>query len=96
MKPVRSLLMVLSLAAVAGCAGREELVSPTRHCTTEGSSWAIGKPADVANGQRLFRESGAGLWRIIMPIQAVPSDRRDDRLTVHVDNNNVITAVTCE
>jgi hypothetical protein len=43
----------------------------------------------------LFQESGAGLWRIVMPKQAVPADYHDDRLTVHVDDRNVITSIVC-
>jgi hypothetical protein len=89
--------MVLSLTTMVGCASEEGLTSASSNgrCTTENTSWAIGMPADEANGRRLFRESGAGLWRIVMPKQAVPADHQDDRLTVHVDDRNVITSIAC-
>ncbi|WP_368566162.1 I78 family peptidase inhibitor [Pseudoxanthomonas sp. UTMC 1351] len=97
MKLIYSLFMVLPLAPMIGCASEEGLTSASTdgRCTTENTSWAIGKPTDEANGRRLLRDSGASLWRIIMPKQAVPADHHDDRLTVYVDDSNVITSVSC-
>lgn len=97
MKLMYSLLMLPPLATMMGCASEEGLTSASAsgRCTTENTTWAIGKPADEANGRRLFSESGAGLWRIVMPKQAVPADHHDDRLTVYVDDSNMITSVAC-
>ncbi|MEH6414541.1 I78 family peptidase inhibitor [Pseudomonas sp. CGJS7] len=64
-------------------------------CNASGLAWAVGKPADEPTGRRLFKESGAGLWRIIAPDSAYLQDQRDDRLNVRVDDKNVITAVDC-
>ena len=44
---------------------------------------------------RVWRESGAGLIRPIAPGQAVTRDFRADRVNVHIDRDNRITAVSC-
>ncbi|MET0807908.1 MAG: I78 family peptidase inhibitor [Pseudoxanthomonas sp.] len=83
--------------AISGCATDTTALSPAvGRCSTEGTAWAIGKPADEANGRKLFRQSGAGLWRIITPERAALADYRDDRLNVHVDASNTITAIECK
>lgn len=97
MKLTLSVLMTIPMATIVGCASQEGVTSTSAdgRCTTENTSWAIGKPVDETNGRRLFRQSGAGLWRIVMPKQAVQADHRDDRLTVHVDDSNLITSIAC-
>lgn len=83
--------------SISGCAAEAEVrSSATGRCSIEGTAWAIGQPADEANGRKLFRQSGAGLWRIITPDKAILADYRDDRLNVHVDGSNRITAVDCK
>ena len=44
---------------------------------------------------RVWRESGAGLIRPIAPGQAVTRDFRADRVNVHIDRDNRISAVSC-
>lgn len=90
--------MLVPLAFLSGCASTDPPGgrSAERICTTEDTAWALGRPADEATGRKLFRDSGAGLWRIIIPGQAVRADRRGDRLTVRVDKQNVITSIHCE
>lgn len=83
---------LLATGCTTGDASRSTHV---RRCSAEGTAWAIGQVADEANGRRLFQQSGAGLWRIISPERTARADRRDDRLTVHVDTANRITAIEC-
>ena len=56
---------------------------------------AVGQPADEAVMARVWRESGAGLIRPIAPGQAVTRDFRADRVNVHIDRDNRISAVSC-
>ena len=73
--------------------------NPCRHlpgaCHAEAVAWAVGQPADEAVMARVWRESGAGLIRPIAPGQAVTRDFRADRVNVHIDRDNRITAVSC-
>ena len=64
-------------------------------CHAEAVAWAVGQPADEAVMARVWRESGAGLIRPIAPGQAVTRDFRADRVNVHIDRDNRITAVSC-
>ena len=97
MKPIQSVVALGLLTLVAGCASPAPPARPIPDgaCQTATLGWAIGQVANPENGRRLFRESSAGLWRIVMPNQAVPADMRPDRLTINVDNNNIITSVHC-
>ena len=88
-----SLFCLLALAS-AGCAAAP--TAPKAICRAEGLQWAVGKPASELNFQKLYRDSGAGLWRIISPGQAVRRDKKTDRLTIYVDKQNTITRLTCE
>lgn len=88
--------IIAGFLATSGCASEAaDSRSAVGRCSSEGMAWAIGRPADPANGRRLFQQSGAGLWRVITPERAVLADYRDDRLNVHVDSSNVITSVDC-
>ena len=61
-----------------------------------GSGQCHDEPAAEETMRKLFRESGAGLINPIGPATVVSKDRRDDRLRVFIDKDNVITAVRCE
>jgi hypothetical protein len=68
---------------------------PSGKCQTSTLGWAIGQPANPEVWNRVVKESGAGLWRMTAPDQAVPADRRPDRLTIRVDADNRIVALEC-
>lgn len=94
----RLILAFLCTASLAmpACASLDEAsFSNEASCSTKNTDWAIGKTADPATGRKLFQQSGAGLWRIISPEKVVPADSRPDRLNIHVDGSNKITAVRC-
>ncbi|UHQ18973.1 hypothetical protein LVB87_12385 [Lysobacter sp. KIS68-7] len=91
----RTTLFVFLALASAGCAAAAPK-APKATCNVEGLQWAVGKPANELNFQKLYRDSGAGLWRIISPGQAVQRDKKTDRLTIYVDKQNTITRLVCE
>lgn len=64
-------------------------------CNADAVAWAVGQPANETVMGRVWRESGAGLIRPIAPGQAVTRDFRPDRVNVHIDRDNAITAVSC-
>lgn len=96
---MKLLTLCTALGLLAGCASSPQTAAtngPARgKCRADASAWAVGQPANEENGRRVFQESGAGLWRIIAPGQAVRKDYRDDRLTVYVDSANIVTSITC-
>ncbi len=90
-------MTLAAMALLSGCVsspGPEQTGSG--RCQAGESQWAVGQPAEEATLKRLFRESGAGLINPIGPATVVSKDRRDDRLRVFIDKDNVITAVRCE
>ena len=64
-------------------------------CDAGAVAWAVGQPANQDVMGRVWRESGAGLIRPIAPGQAVTRDFRADRVNVHIDRDNRISAVSC-
>jgi hypothetical protein len=91
-----ALAMVSILLALAGCASTAPTPQvATGQCQTQGLGWAIGQTATEEVWGRAFRESGAGLWRMTTPNQAVPADYRPDRLTIRVDDANRILGFDC-
>ena len=90
---LRSILVCTLLALVTGCA--TEPAPPPAACKTDKLDWAIGKQADTATVREVYIRSGTGLWRIVMPGQAVKEDYRPDRLSIHVDAKNTITGFSC-
>jgi hypothetical protein len=99
-RPMQAVASVVSLATVVVLSGCVSSPGPEQtgsgRCQAGELQWAVGQPAEEANLKRLFRESGAGLINPIGPATVVSKDRRDDRLRVFIDKDNVITAVRCE
>ena len=97
---MKIIAVAVAACLLAGCASSPSSEVPASlagrgKCKADASPWAIGQPANEENGRRLFKESGAGLWRIVGPDQAVRKDYRDDRLNVNVDAANLITSISC-
>ena len=82
-----------SLQPDPGAAGRAGAAAGV--CQADAVAWAVGQPANEEVLARVWRESGAGLVRPIAPGQAVTRDFRRDRLNIHIDRSNVITAIDC-
>ncbi len=92
-----SLLLPASALLLSACVSTPgPQVSGSGQCNASELGWAVGQPADEANMRRLSRESGAGLVNPIGPNTITTRDIRPDRLRVHVDKDNIITAARCE
>ncbi len=90
MSVLRPLLcLVLVSAAMSGCG--EKMV----RCSAASGSWAIGRVADQAILDRIQSESGARQIRTLADGEA-SSDIGMDRVTVHVNAQDLVTAVTCD
>lgn len=87
--PLLRPLLYLVPAALSGCAHK------MNRCTSASGSWVIGRIADQATLDRIQAESGAGQLRTLADDQS-SSDIGMDRVTVHVDARNQVSAVTCD
>ncbi len=88
----RRALLALSLACglLAGCGGDKMM-----RCTSASGSWAIGRVAEQGVLDRIQAESRAKRLRTLGAGET-SSDIGMDRVTVHVDAQDRITAVTCD
>lgn len=86
---LRPVLCLVLVAALSGCAAKMV------RCTSASGSWAIGRVADQGILDRIRAESGATQIRTLADGQAA-SDIGRDRVTVHVNAQNLVTAVTCD
>ncbi len=97
------LIVTLLLPLLAACvppaslqpADAGPMVKGDGRCDTAPVSWAVGQKADEQVMKKVWRQSGAGLVRLIAPGQAVTMDFRHDRINVHVDAGNNITRLAC-
>ena len=64
-------------------------------CRPEGLEAFTGKTADEATIKKLVADSGARNARVVKPGMAVTMDFRQDRVTVHVDEQNRIERASC-
>ncbi|MET4730888.1 hypothetical protein ABIE09_004708 [Lysobacter enzymogenes] len=89
------MLLVCACALAAACSQAPSRPDLGGRCDASALGWAVGKPLDEAAGRKLFKQSGAGLWRVVAPDNTFSNDQRDDRLNVRVDAANVVTGVDC-
>lgn len=66
-----------------------------QECRPEALEAFTGKPADEATIKKLVADSGARNARVVKPGMAVTMDFRQDRVTVHVDEQNKIERASC-
>jgi hypothetical protein len=91
MRGNRALLgLSLGCALLAGCGGEKMM-----RCTSASGSWAIGRVAEQGVLDRIQAESRAKRLRTLGAGET-SSDIGMDRVTVHVDAQDRITAVTCD
>ena len=64
-------------------------------CDASKVQWAIGQAGDQATMGRIWRESGAGLFRPLIQGQTPQQDHKPDRVNIHLDANNRIVSIDC-
>ena len=89
------------LLATAAC-GLTACASPSANanshvavCDASKVQWALGQEATQDVMGRVWRQSGAGLFRPIIEAQSVQRDVKPDRVNVHLDNENRIRSIDC-
>lgn len=69
---------------------------PRPRCNAElAQANAAGKVADTATVERARVDAGGDLVRVLKPGQFVTKEYREGRVNVYVDENNVVTSVSC-
>lgn len=90
-------VLVVSAAFLQACVSDAgPMVKGSGVCNDSGLGWIVGKVANEENMRRVSRESGAGLINPIGPSSIVSKDRRQDRLRVYLDEDNLVTSASCE
>jgi hypothetical protein len=87
--------MAASLAACASTAAGDADGVAAGTCDASKVQWAIGMAGDQATMGRIWRESGAGLFRPLIKGQAPLQDHKPDRVNIHLDEANRIVAIDC-
>ena len=64
-------------------------------CDASKVQWAIGQAGDQATMGRIWRESGAGLFRPLIKGQTPLQDHKPDRVNIHLDENNRVVSIDC-
>ena len=87
----------LTLALLCSCATTTPPPSPANAgvCDASKVQWAIGMTGDQATMGRIWRESGAGLFRPLVKGQTPLKDHKPDRVNIHLDGSNRIVAIDC-
>lgn len=89
----------LAMAALvaSACTSTTDASRPPQSgvCDASKVQWAIGMAGDQATMGRIWRESGAGLFRPLIRGQTPLKDHKPDRVNIHLDGDNRIVAIDC-
>ena len=89
----------VAMAALVACASTATTGDGTPAqsgvCDASKVQWAIGMAGDQATMGRIWRESGAGLFRPLIKGQTPLKDHKPDRVNIHLDGENRIVAIDC-
>ena len=69
--------------------------TPAAACNAEAAQGHIGHTATAEMVDAARKDAGATIARTLSPGQVVTMEYRHDRLNVHIDRSNIITAVDC-
>ena len=89
------LLPVLLLTACATTPGDTVVAEPDATCRKDALATFVGQPATQDLGARMLRASKARTLRWVAKGMMITMDYRGDRLTVHLDANNLVERATC-
>lgn len=93
--PLFACAAALALSACAPMPPSASMPSPGVTCNADAAHWAIGQAASDESIARVQMDTGSREVRVIHPGQAVTMDYRHDRVSIHVNERNAITGVTC-
>ena len=92
------MMRLLPLALLLGaCAVTQQppTIGAGAICKADGLGDLVGQPATSELGAQALERAGARTLRWIQPRTAVTMDYRQDRLDVHLDENNVVSKFSC-
>lgn len=93
-------LLLLAASALGACAAAPAAtpvhgVTPGQKCQTEGTDRFIGQAGTSETGAAIKQASHAAVLRWAPPGVMLTMDFREDRVTVHLDEANKVTAIKC-
>jgi len=98
----RTVLLSIAACTLGACTAwqpsggvPQERAAASGVCHADAVQWAVGQHATAEVTGRVWRESHAGLLRPLRPEQVTGKSTRADRVTLELDNDNVIRRVYC-
>lgn len=85
----------LAACAIAPAATPVHGVTPGHKCQTAGTDRFVGQAGTSDSGSAIMRASNAAVLRWAPPGEMLSMDFREDRVTVHLDQTNMITKINC-
>ena len=89
------LLPLLALLGACAAAPQPQVIGSGAVCKADGLADLVGKPATADLGAQALERAGARTLRWIQPGTAVTMDFRQDRLDIHLDEQNVVKQLAC-
>ena len=86
---------VLDPAPVPPPTGHVSLPMTAMQCDASKGQTAVGQRATPSVVDKVIADTGSRTARVIKPGQVVTMEYSDERVNLHVDTDNVITAVNC-
>jgi hypothetical protein len=69
--------------------------SSSRECNAEPVQYAVGQHYTPELGEKVRELSGATVMRTLQPGQVVTMEYRFDRVSLHLDDQGIVTMVSC-
>jgi hypothetical protein len=91
-------LLVITLAALGACASAPPMTSPPvtdEPCDAAGTDRFIGQAGNSDTGAAILKATHATVLRWAPPGVMLTMDYRTDRVTVRLDSNRKIIAISC-
>ena len=66
-----------------------------KHCNADPVQYAVGQQYTPELGEKVKELSGSSVVRTLKPGQVVTMEYRFDRVSIHLDDKDIVTRVTC-